>query len=111
MILQTITAVDPASATAVLTDIGLGKYAAGIVSLVMAGIAICAHVIPFLPVASATSPAAYRYFYGALAWVSGNYGANTATPTNGQPAGGIVPAPPKAVATPATTIPLSASPK
>jgi hypothetical protein len=93
------------SATAILTAFGLGKYAAGIVSIMLGTIAFLAHVIPYLPVASATSPKWYATFYGLLAWITGNYGANSATPTNGLPAGGIVPAPPIAPATAATTKP------
>jgi hypothetical protein len=105
-----MTPIDPTSATSILPALGLGKYAAGIVSIFLAGIAILTHVMPWLPVASASSAPWYRSAYGVAAWLTGAYGAAAPTPVNGQPAGGIVPAPPKAVATPATTIPASMAP-
>ena len=97
-------AIDPVSATAFLAPV-FGKAAAGIVSLVMAVIAIDAHILPFLPVASATSAPWYATLYGIMARMAGSYGASAPTPTNGLPAGGIVPAPPVAPATAATTKP------
>jgi membrane protein implicated in regulation of membrane protease activity len=85
-----------ASATSVLTALGLGKYAAGIVSLVTFGLAVAAQAMPFLPVPTVTSAAWYRVAYGLLARATGNYRNNAPSPVVGVPAGGIVPQPPAA---------------
>lgn len=97
--------VDPTSAVTILTAIGLGKYAAGIASVCLLVYPFVVHMVSGLPVASGTSPLWYQIVYGLLARLTGGYGAAAPTPINGIPARAIVPAPPVAVATAATTIP------
>lgn len=84
-----------ASLTSLLVSLGLGKYTAGIVSLVTLWFAVAPQLMAFLPVASMTSPAVYRVFYGLMAWTTGNHHANAPVPANGLVAGGVVPAPAK----------------
>ncbi len=88
-----------------LTALGLGQYAAGIVSIGLAAIGLLTQIMPYLPVASATSSPFYAAVYGILAQITGTRGKAAPTPTNGLPAGGLVPAPPVAPATFATTKP------
>jgi hypothetical protein len=83
-----------ASATTLLTALGLGKYVAGIISLIGLALAVLGQIMPALPVPSALSPAWWRVTYGILARVTGSYGKNAPSPANGLPAGGIVPTPP-----------------
>jgi hypothetical protein len=72
-----------ASATLLLTWLGLGKNAAGIISLVLLVRGLLPDLMPLLPVASATSPAWYAVLFGILARITGNYGKNAPVPANG----------------------------
>ena len=94
------------SLTSALTWVGLGKYAAGVTSLVVAGKAALPEIMPWLNVPSAASAGWDKAVYGVLARLTGNYGKNAPVsvnapvvfggpPTVGVPAGGIVPTPAK----------------
>jgi hypothetical protein len=61
-------------AAAVLTWAGLGRYTAGIASLIALVGFIVAHLVPWLPVPAATSPAWWTALYAGLNWIAGNYG-------------------------------------
>jgi len=71
-----------ASLTGLLTAIGLGKYAAGIMSLVTLALALAPQIMPFLPVPETSSAAWYRIGYAVLAKVTGNRGPNTPVPAS-----------------------------
>ena len=79
------------SLVTLLTSLGLGQY----VLVASAIVGVLSVAMPFLPVASATSPKAYQVAYGILAWVTFNFGKVAPVPANGLPAGGLVPAIPK----------------
>lgn len=84
-----------ASLTSLLTALGLGKEAAGIISLLTLVMAVLPQIMPYLPVASASSGKAYTMIYGLLARVVGSRANNAPMPAAGAaPAGGIVPTPP-----------------
>jgi hypothetical protein len=71
-----------ASLTGLLTLLGLGKYTAGIVSLIALAFAVAPQIMPFLPVPETTSAQWYRAVYGVLAKMTGNRGPNTPVPAS-----------------------------
>ena len=93
------------SLTSALTWAGLGKYAAGVTSLVVAGKAALPEIMPWLNVPTGISSGWYKALYGVLARLTGNYGKNSpvpviapanygGVPVIGPPAGGLVPTAP-----------------
>lgn len=62
------------SPTALLTDLGLGRYAAAAVSLVSFGGFLLVHLMPFVPQPSASSPAFLTFLWKVANSVTGGYG-------------------------------------
>lgn len=71
--LPTMPVPDQATWLAVLTALGLSKYAASIIAVVGLAGFILTHIMPYIPVPAATAPAWWRSVYAVLAWLTGNY--------------------------------------
>jgi hypothetical protein len=66
--------------TTLLTTLGLGHYAAALISLALCLGYMITWIAPLIPAPSATSGTAYTFIYAAINKIAGNVGHATNTP-------------------------------
>jgi hypothetical protein len=83
---------DPTTAAPIAAQLTavFGAHAAGVIIGVAMLVALCAHaVMPYAPVATATSPTWYRVMYGVISCLSGNYLKASPTPNGAEVAAAL----------------------